>query len=165
MKGTAERSIERLSLHYWRKGKRVTHTGNRGLAVMAWSLLHKRNARRRDLRELYMKIGGSNDLKDIDRRRLGEYVSTAMRRLCMADRQLLAPRYVKLGYALWSRGYGISSYSKFLRSVNHFSYCLRLSTLGLKEINDMIRRIRNEPLKQDERQRTDRYTFGRYYGR
>lgn len=165
MKVRAERSIERLSLHFWRNGKLVTHTGNRGLAVMAWSLEHKRNARRRDLCELYMKIGGSKDLCEIDRRMLGEYVRKAMRSLCMSERQLLAPRYVKLGYALWSRGYGISSYSKFLRSVNHFSYCLRLSSLGLKEINDMIRRIRNEPLKHNERGQIERYTFGRYYGR
>lgn len=165
MKVIAERSIERLSLHFWRNGKLVTHTGNRGLAVMAWSLEHKRNARHRDLRELYMKIGGSKDLCEIDRRMLGEYVRKAMRSLCMSERQLLAPRYVKLGYALWSRGYGISSYSKFLRSVNHFSYCLRLSSLGLKEINDMIRRIRNEPLKHNERGQIERYSFGRYYGR
>lgn len=147
MSRSAEKSIERLSLHYRREGKTVRHTSNRGLAVMAFSLEHGHNASYSDLRQLYQSIGGSRDLSEIDRRSLYRYVSRVYRHLAGKERLLLSPRYVRLGYALWSRGHGIYRYGVYLRSLNRYVSCRRVTDLGVYEISETIRKIRREGLR------------------
>lgn len=159
MKGSLESIIERLSVHYLRSGKEVTRTSNVGLIVMVWSVAHHRNAKSCDLRKLFMQIGGSRTLRGIDRKEISRYISATRRHIHGSDLLLLQSRYCRLGYTLWCRGYGISSYSAYLRSLNHFVYCSRLSSLGLHEINEVIRKIKKMPKKKgyERRQAINRY--------
>ncbi len=131
---------------------------------MAYSLRHKHNVKRKELDRLYEQLGGSRRLTEIDRRHVGRYVRETYKLLGRTERMLLKPRYVKLGYALWSRGYAVWSYTKYLRSVNHFVYCYDLTHLGQKEICDAITKIRKEPFRRNDGRRTERYPYERFYG-
>lgn len=148
MRGSLENIIERLSVHYIRSGKKVTRTSNLGLIVMVWSVAHHRNAKSCDLRKLFMQIGGIPTLRGIDRKEISRYLSATRRDIHGRDLWLLQSRYIRLGYTLWSRGYGISSYSVYIRSLNNFVYCSRLSSLGLHEINELIIKIKKTPKKK-----------------
>lgn len=149
MRKSAEKSIEKLSLYYYRSGREVRTTSNRGLCVMAYSLEKRGNATLRELRQLYNDLGGDYDIGKVDRKRMHKYISSVYERLSKGEKPLLSPRMTRLGYALWSRGYAIYSLTRFLRSVNRFAYCVRLSDLGLYEIEETIRKIRKEPLSHE----------------
>lgn len=154
----SERSLERLSTHYWHGGRLVKHSSNRGLLVMAVSLTRKHNASKDELCHVLWEIGESRKLEHIDRRKLGAYLRRLYERLPSDVHPLLSPRYVRLGYSLWQHCYPIYSRFQFERSVKHFCYFRDLRDLGFREISEIILKIRKEPrLHYDPR----RYTIAR----
>lgn len=161
MKGTIESTIERLSVYYYRAGKLVKRTNNLALLVMVWSVVHKRNAQHRDLLKLYMRLGGARSLYEIDRKVIALYFAQATRNIKGRDRLILKPRYARLGFALWSRGYAIWSYSKYVSSLNHFVYSPCLTSLGLKEIDETIIKIKKSRMKYGYSRRQIIYPYER----
>lgn len=151
----SERSLERLSTHYWHGGRLVKHSSNRGLLVMALSLSRNHNASKEELGHVLWEIGMSRKLEDIDRIKLGAFLRRLYDFLPSDVQPLLSPRYVRLGYSLWQHGYPIYSRFQYERSVKHFAYFRELRDLGLRDISDLILKIRKEPrLHYDPRRDT-----------
>lgn len=135
-------SIERLSLIYWRNGKEVKHSSNKGLVVMLLSLRKGYNCSASDVRSLCYTLSGSYQLKHCDRRKLCSYIRREYERLRDEEKELMSPRYVRCGYALWTRGYEIGSRMRYERSLRRFADFYALKDLSIKELSEAECKIR-----------------------